>query len=176
MLLIVAAFIILAANSTIVRDSALTRGEAAARKAAAARSKASARQPPEQRSECRGGQGRKGFASTGGYRRCRFSGRYVQPRAQPGGAVARAVDRGLCLPLADVRFLSERHYRGDPDTAGHQRHNRNNGLRAGSADRSDQSHHHRRLNPGPSCATSLATPKAPSCSEFRFCSGPPSSR
>jgi hypothetical protein len=46
-LLFVAAFIILAANSTILRDSALTRGQAAARKALAARSRASAASPPD---------------------------------------------------------------------------------------------------------------------------------
>jgi hypothetical protein len=46
-LLFVAAFIILAANSTILRDSALTRGEAAAKKALGARSKASAANPPD---------------------------------------------------------------------------------------------------------------------------------
>jgi hypothetical protein len=46
-LLIVAAFIILAANSTILRDSALTRGEAAARKARDARSRANAASPPD---------------------------------------------------------------------------------------------------------------------------------
>jgi hypothetical protein len=46
-LLLVAAFAILAANSTILRDSALTRGGAAARKAHDARSKASATSPPD---------------------------------------------------------------------------------------------------------------------------------